>query len=88
MRRDARVVGDLEDRAAHFVHGLQFVFELLGVGDHGAEFVKRERRAVEAGALLPEKDRAGRSQLDQQRDQQNIGMTATSSSDKRADRNP
>ena len=55
----------------HFVHGLQLVLELLGVGDHGAEFVERERRAVQAGALLPEENRAGRGEFDQQRNGQN-----------------
>ena len=69
--RDARVVGDLEDRAAHFIHGLQFVLKLLGVGHHGAEFVKREGRAIEAGALLTEEYRAGRSELDRQRNEGN-----------------
>src|ERR1017187_863258 len=31
-RRDARVVGDLENGAGHFIHRGQFVLELLGVG--------------------------------------------------------
>ena len=46
--RDARVVGHLEDRAAHLVHRGQLVLELLGVGHHGAELVDGEGPAVEA----------------------------------------
>ena len=64
MRRDARIVGDFEDGAGHFVHGGQLVLALLGVGFHGAEFEDGERLAVEAGALLLEKNRPGRGQFD------------------------
>src|SRR5208282_3738975 len=71
--RDARVIGHLEDGAAHFVHRRQFVFELLGVGDHGAEFVKRERHTTEAGALLLEEDRTWRSTFDGGGNQQEQG---------------
>jgi len=46
----------LKNRPAHFVHDFEFVLELLGVGDHRAEFVNGEGRAVEAGALLLEKN--------------------------------
>ena len=56
---DARVVGHLEHGPGHFVHRFYFLFELLGVGHHGAELVDGKRLSVEAGTLLPEQDRAG-----------------------------
>ena len=62
--RDARVFGELENGARHLIHGGEFVLELLGVGDHGAEFVEREGRAAQPGALLPEKNGAVRGELD------------------------
>src|SRR5262249_27498415 len=62
-----RIAADLEDRAAHFVHRLQLSLELLGVGNHGAEFVHREGLAIEPRALLAKEDRSGRSELYHQR---------------------
>src|ERR1700720_2000062 len=65
-RGDARVLGDLENRAGHLIHGGQFVLELFGIGDHGAELVDREGLAIEPGTPLPEEHWAGRGQLDGQ----------------------
>ena len=56
---DARVVRHLEDRPGHLIHSGQLVFELFGVGNHGAEFVESERPAVETRPLLSEHDRPG-----------------------------
>ena len=43
---DARVVGDLEDGAGHFVVLLELLFQLLGVADHGAKLEHGEGFAV------------------------------------------
>ena len=43
---DAGVVCNLEDRTAHFVHGFELMFILLGVGYHGAEFIKGKGAAI------------------------------------------
>ena len=61
---DAGIVGEFEDRPAHFVEGLEFDLALFGVADHGAEFEHDEGTAIEATAALPEKDWARRSEFD------------------------
>ena len=67
------IVLHLEHRAGHFIHGGQFVFALLGVGFHGAEFEDGEGLAVEAAAPLAEQNRAGRTEFDEQADQTTNG---------------
>ena len=58
---------NFENRAGHFVHRGQFLFALFGVGDHGAEFIIVNGRPFRPAALLAEEDRAGRSQFDRHR---------------------
>ena len=69
-RRDARIVGDLEHRATHLVHGRKLVLALLGVGDHRAEFIHGERSPVDAASFLAKQNRAGRVELHGQGAQQ------------------
>src|SRR5262249_49419440 len=69
-RGDPWVIGELEDRATYFVYGRQFMFELLGVGEHGAEFVEGKGMTIQARPFLPEKDRTGRSDFDYERKKQ------------------
>src|SRR3989442_485127 len=52
-----RIVGDLEDRPAHFIERSQFMFPLFGIADHRAELQHGKRLAVKSTALLPEKNR-------------------------------
>ncbi len=62
--RDARIRFDLEHRAAHLVQMTDFAETLVRVGDHRAEFVERERAAIESDSLLFEEHRTGRCDLD------------------------
>ena len=62
---DAGVFSDLEDGAAHFVHGGQFVFELLGVRDHCAKLEHCERPFVLTYAGLPNEGRSAAGKPDQ-----------------------
>src|SRR6202012_2120744 len=59
---------DLEDGAGHFIQRRQFLFQLLGVGDHRAEFIHDKRPSVQTAALLLEKKRAFGSQFDEDAD--------------------
>ncbi len=66
---DARIPVELEHHAVGVaVLGLEFLFAVLGVHVHGAEFVDRETLAVLADAGLPEEDRAGALLFDHQAD--------------------
>src|SRR5204862_2263213 len=56
---NARIVAELEDGAAHFVQAIDFVFALLGVCCHGSKLEHGEGPAIEAAALLAEKDWTG-----------------------------
>ena len=63
---DAGIVVDLEDRALGFVEGFEFSLFLLCSLDHGPEFAEAESPFVEADAVLGEKDRSWRGELDEE----------------------
>ena len=72
---DARVVGHLKYGASHLVLVHKFLFELLGVDDHGAELVDLEDTAAQAGAFLLEEHGAFAVELDAEGDDEEEGQS-------------
>ena len=61
---DSGVVCDFKNGAAHFVHGLELMLVLFGVGYHRPEFIEGKRPAVLSGTLLAEEDGAAGGNFD------------------------
>ncbi|MNR18662.1 hypothetical protein D3C85_1353990 [compost metagenome] len=65
---DARIIFDLEHRAADLVVGHQIRLQLLGIGDHGSEFIHWKQLLVLTHPVLTEEHLSfGIFQLDQDR---------------------
>jgi hypothetical protein len=65
----ARVLADLEQRAADLVVLLEALLQVLGAVDHRAELEARERPAADAGPHRPVQERSARRDLDRERRQ-------------------